>query len=190
MDQLPSLDFPAWASYAVVLAVGLASAWFQVSSLLATFPDRWGFISTWVLLLAHWTVPVLVFWFLDLTGALHDTSLFAALFVAIAYQQIFAGGVQGIKMPGQTPKLWQPFEKWVSRVADTIATQQKKARDDLKEALRTFVTSDGARMKVLEATAIKYAADAAALQSRVDAISAQTKPSIGELTLILPQLGI
>ena len=101
---------------------------------------------------AHTFVPVVLFWFLDYAGALHDTSLFAALVVAIGYRQIFAGGIEGITLPGQTSRLWQPFEAWVKRVGDRVQQQQKLHLDRFTEAV-IFIRAAPSRMEALEALA-------------------------------------
>ncbi|MBI2901787.1 MAG: hypothetical protein HYY17_16500 [Planctomycetes bacterium] len=63
-------------------------------------------------------VPLFLFWFLDYTAVIRDTSLFAALIVALGYRQIFSAGVQGILMSGETAKLWVPIQKWADRLAE------------------------------------------------------------------------
>src|SRR2546425_1150397 len=108
MEQITSPDLPAWLCYLLVLSVGMLVARENVNRLLASYPGHWSFGNTWALFWARAAIPVVLFWFLDYTAALRDTALFAALAVAIGYRQIFAGGIQGIAMPGQTPRLWQP----------------------------------------------------------------------------------
>src|ERR1041384_42499 len=115
MNQLVSPELSVYVCYLLVLLLGMWSAASQINRLLDSSPDRWNFGGTWLVFSAHVAIPLLLFWFLDYSNALHDTSLFAALVVALGYRQIFAGGVQGIMMPGQTPALWKPFEAWVGR---------------------------------------------------------------------------
>ena len=129
MDQFGSPDVPAFICYLVVLAVGALVARSNVSRILKLIPGHWRFFKTWLLFAAYLLLPITLFWFLDYTSALHDTSLFAALVVAVAYQQIFSGGVQGISMPGQSSKLWMPFERWTERVKDGVATRNKRLLD-------------------------------------------------------------
>src|SRR2546426_12084282 len=142
----------------------------QINELLASYPDHWGFLSTWVLFAAHGGLPVGIFWLLDYSSALHDTSLFGALLVALGYRQIVVGGVQGIQMPGPTPRLWEPFQAWVKRVADRIASQQKRYRDAIAEALRTYFSTDPLQLPNLEHVARVYSSDAPQLGAKLDAM--------------------
>jgi len=122
VDHTLSPDLPAYLCYGIVLALGVLVARATVNSLLAAQLSRWGDPNTWALFAAHTALPVVLFWFLDYTSALSDSSLFGALVVAFGYKQIFAGGVQGITMSRQTPRLWQPFEAWVSQIKESIVT--------------------------------------------------------------------
>jgi hypothetical protein len=146
-----SPDLPAYWCYAIVFAVGALVSASVVNQLLSQYPDRWAFAGTLTLFAAHMCVPVVLFWFLDYTGALHDTSLFAALVVAIGYKQIFAGGIQGITLPGQTSRLWQPFEAWVKGVGDRVQQQQKLHLDRFTEAVKIFIRATPSRMETFEA---------------------------------------
>src|SRR5688572_28177301 len=123
MDPLISPDMPSLWCYLIVLTVGMIVAASSINELLKDITERWGFLETWLLFAANTAVPVLLFWFLDYTNALRDTSLFAALVVAFGYQQIFKGGVQGILTPGQSSRVWQPFEAWVNKTSARIASR-------------------------------------------------------------------
>src|SRR5712692_6753660 len=163
MSGLSSPDIPAFVCYAIVLLVGMTVARATVNNLLNDYPDRWSFAGTWFLFLAHLVLPVVLFWFLDYTGAIQDTSLFAALLVAAGYQQIFAGAVQGIVMPGQTPALWRPFEAWVKKVSERIATRNKQYRDQFNEIVKTHLAADSARLGKFEELVLERSADPAKL---------------------------
>ena len=151
MTGFASPDLPAFWCYAIVFAVGAIVSASVVNQLLSQYPDRWAFAGTLMLFVAHTCVPVALFWFLDYAGALHDTSLFAALVVAVGYKQIFAGGIEGITLPGQTSRLWQPFEAWVKRVGDRVQAQQKVHLDRFTEAVKIFIRETPSRIEKLEA---------------------------------------
>lgn len=150
MVGFASPDLPAYWCYAIVLAVGALVSATVVNQLLSQYPDRWAFAGTLLLFGAHTLIPVALFWFLDYVGALHDTSLFGALVVAVGYRQIFAGGIQGITMPGQTPRLWQPFEAWVKQVADRVQLQQKIHLDRFTEAVKSYIRDKPERIETFE----------------------------------------
>jgi hypothetical protein len=176
MTGLSSPDIPAYFSYALVLLVGAVVARANVNNLVAGFGNRWAFAGTWWLFLAYVALPVLLFWFLDYTSALQDTSLFAALVVAIGYRQIFAGGVQGITMPGQTSALWRPFEAWVTRTNERILTRQKQYKDRFDERVRASFAADPERLRMFEALTLERSNDPAALTAALAPLRADPPP--------------
>jgi len=163
MTGLGSPDIPAYWSYALVLIVAVVVARANVNNCVAGFTNRWAFAGTWWLFLAYLVLPILLFWFLDYTSTLQDTSLFAALVVAAGYRQVFAGRIQGITMPGQTSALWQPFEAWVARTNDRIFTRQKQYKDRFDERVRASFTADPARLQQFEMLVFERSNDPAAL---------------------------
>jgi hypothetical protein len=163
MSGFASPDIPAYFSYALVLLVGTVVARANVNHLVAGFGNRWAFAGTWWLFLAYLALPVLLFWFLDYTSALQDTSLFAALVVAAGYRQIFSGGVQGIAMPGQSSALWRPFEAWVTRTNERILTRQKQYKDRFDERVRASLAADSERLRTFETLTLERSNDPGAL---------------------------
>jgi outer membrane protein OmpA-like peptidoglycan-associated protein len=167
-----SPDVPAYVNYIVVIVSGLVVAISTVNTLLSDLPDRWAFSRTWILTFAHIAIPPLLFWFLDYTDAAHDTSLFVALVVGFGYRQVFAGGVQGINLSGQTPALWKPFEAWVQRVKDGIVIKNKEYRDKFDTRSRRQIASEEARIEQLAALAPVHSSNAVTLNANVNAARA------------------
>jgi hypothetical protein len=173
---LASPDVPAYVCYAIVFLFGVIVAWSTVDKLLDGYPDHWAFSSTWALFCAHAALPIALFWFLDYVSALHDTSIFAALLVSVGYRQIFAGGVQGVTMPGQAATLWKPFEAWVSAVADRIGTKQKLYLDRFDEKVRSLIFGDPQRMASLETLVLSNSRDVPALQAALTGLPGTGNP--------------
>ncbi len=147
---------------------------------MASSPGRWGFLQTWLVFGAYMAVPLGLFWFLDYTGALHDTSLFSALIVAIGYRQILTGELKSITVTGGVSKLWSPFEAWALRVRDHIVTQSKRRSDLLEENLRDSLTRSPEKVNTLAEIAFlktTNAADRTKLNNDLNAVSAETKPN-------------
>jgi hypothetical protein len=142
MNGFQSPDIQAYYCYLVVLIVGTLVARARVNALLGRYRDRWAFSGTWTLFAAYTTLPLALFWFLDYTAITHDTTLFAALVVAALYPQIFAGGVQGITLPGQTAALWKPFEAWTKVIDKRISQRNKVYNDRFEEQVRTKIATD------------------------------------------------
>jgi hypothetical protein len=177
MNLLASPDLPAYWCYLLVLVVGMLVARSQVNRLLTAFPQRWGFLSTWGLFWAHAAVPAVLFWFLDYTTALRDTSLFAALVVAFGYRQIFAGGVESIRLPGQTQRLWQPFEKWVNDLVQHIIAVSRRYSERFDDSVRSYMAADAARIQRLLALAFSHTKQRAVLEGQMNALAAEANPS-------------
>jgi len=169
VTSFASPDLPAYLCYLIVFLFGAAVARARVSRVLQAYEDPWAFAGTWLVFFAYLGIPLVLFWFLDYTDALHDTSIFAALVVAVGYQQIFAGGVQGLAMPGQSSQLWKPFEAWVQKVADRIETLNKRYRDRFDEQVRTFIAADASRITKLEQLVNDRSHDPAALATALAA---------------------
>jgi len=176
VDKLGSPEIPAYLSYLLVFVCGMLVARSQVNRLLSAFPQRWGFLSTWALFWAHTAVPVGLFWFLDFTNALHDTSLFAALLIAFGYRQIAAGGVDSIRLPGQTQKLWQPFEAWVNRLVLRITGVSKRYLDRFDERVTSYLADDDSRVDNLMTAAFLYTQQRPQLEKSLADFNAEVIP--------------
>ena len=177
MDQFTSPDLPAWVCYVLVLIVGMVGARSNVKTLLADQRGYWGIANTWALFWAYAVIPVVLFWFLDYTSALRDTSVFAALVVAFGYRQIFQGGVQGIVASGPTASLWKPFEIWANRISQTIAARNKSAQDLFDQKVKTHLASDPTRLAELLRVTCLYTKDWAKLGTELAALAAKPAPA-------------
>jgi hypothetical protein len=176
MEQIASPDRPAYVCYAIVTFVGLWVAYAKVNKLMASSKERWGFFETWLVFGAYTVVPVLLFWLLDFTNAVHDTSIFAALLVALGYRQILAGETKGLAVAGQFSSLWSPFETWANAVRDRIATKSKIRSDRLYNKLQDFLAQDPVRAANLRALAYSMAEDGPQLTQDLTALAAQPMP--------------
>lgn len=107
-------------------------------------------------------LPVALFWFLDYTSVIHDTSLLAALIVAVGYRQIFSGNIQGITLSGQTALLWKPFQAWVQKVTTRIDELNTRYQYRFYEEVRSTLASDPNLVDRLEALVFERTADPAA----------------------------
>lgn len=180
MDDLLSPDWPAPTCYLVVLGVGMLSARAAVNRLLDSASGRWSFTDTWMLFWAQTAVPVALFWLLDHTKVIHDTSLFAALLIALAYQQVLEGGVQNIAAPSATSRLWQPFDKWRSVVTERIARSLKHRLDtfDSRVARHVAALPRAAGIDRLENVALERSPDPAELQAQLQGLPRQPSPAL------------
>lgn len=177
MEQIASPDKPAYFCYLVVVLVGLWVAQRKVNALMASSQGRWGFLETWLVFGAYALVPVLLFWLLDFSNALHDTSLFAALLVALGYRQILAGEMKGTTAPAQFSALWSPFETWANQVRDRIATKNKVTSDRFNNTLQSILAQDAARVAGLVELAYRTAEDPTQLATDLAALKSAPRPA-------------
>src|SRR5262245_40622286 len=135
MDLSVSPDLPAYACYGLVVFLGAFTAYVQISKRLAGMEGAWFLPRTWLLFALYIFVPVGLFWLLDRTGATTDTSFFAAIFIAIGYERIIAGGNQTIRAPGELSQVWTPFLAYADSVAQVVIRQSTTRQARLTEKL-------------------------------------------------------
>lgn len=180
MDQIASPDKPAYICYLIVIIVGLWVAYGKVNRLMASSLGRWAFLETWLVFLAYAVVPVLLFWILDYTNAIHDTAVFAALLVAVGYRQILAGEVKSAPVAGQFSALWSPFEAWGIQVRDRIVSKNKVRSDRFNEKLRIALSKTPAAVASLIELAYFVTVtptDRAELTAALQAIDTEQRPA-------------
>ena len=99
MDLSVSPDWDTRLCYLVVLLCGLVSARIQLYKRFveAKISGAWLVPNTWLVFGIYVFIPIALFWLMDRTSALTDTSLFAALLIGLAYPAILAGGFGGMR---------------------------------------------------------------------------------------------
>lgn len=177
MEQIASPDRPAYICYLIVIFVGLWVAYGKVNRLMTSSLGRWAFLETWMVFAAYAFVPVLLFWFLDFTNALHDTSLFAALLVALGYRQILAGEMKGTAVPGQLSALWSPFEAWANQVRERVFNKNTVRSNRFNEKLRVVLAQTPERVAELTELAYLVAEDRPQLIADLQAIAQEAVPA-------------
>jgi hypothetical protein len=173
MDMSVSPDLEAFCCYGLVLVLGLVAGRVQITNKLENLPGKWIMVNTWLLFFAYSLIPVALFWFLDRTNAIHDTSFFAAFLVGAGYQQLLTGKIGSIGAPGEISRFWQPFGAWADRIAvsirDRVATHSTLFDEKLLYSIRT----DQQRCDCLKQIAMAHTADPAALDQQLRAIESQ-----------------
>jgi hypothetical protein len=179
MDLAFSPDLPAWLCYAVVILVGLVVAWRRVSARLRDIsaqdsPAIWYFPRTWFLFALYALIPVLLFWLLDRTESIHDTSLFAALLVAITYERIMSGQQKTIAVSEGISSLWNPLNTYVASTAAQIKKEMlRSARRWDRFVLDSALTPDQSnppqfpRLDKMKKVAEQLTADLSGLQAQI-----------------------
>jgi hypothetical protein len=116
-----------------------------------------------------------LFWFLDRSNAIHDTSLFAAILIGIGYQQILSGELASIRPAGDISKVWQPFTAWADHVADRIRNRILRNEALFDERLLDVVRSDPAKLDSLRELAFTHTKNLPNLKTNLEEIEKQTE---------------
>lgn len=184
MDLAVSPDLEAFFCYAIVFALGLIVARRQVAQKMASFKGAWISLQTWLLFLAYSLLPVGLFWLLDRTGAIHDTSLFAALIIGFGYRQILEGSLNSISTSGEISALWKPFVGWTDDVALGITRRIMRRDARFRERVISQLAKDAAQLGHLRVLVESRtpAANLAKLKQNLDEIET-TYESLGEDTV-------
>lgn len=170
MDMSVSPDLEAFYCYGLVLLIGLLVAWSQVSKRLEKRPGKWIMGNTWLLFLSYALVPLILFWFLDRTNAVHDTSLFAAVLVGFGYQQILMGGLGGVRVSGDVSKFWKPFATWADSISNRIIERIKLNDSQFDERLLDIIRKDDKRFIDLKAVTMAHTMSLSQLDKLNDAL--------------------
>lgn len=179
MEPIASPDVPAYVCYLIVLVVGLLVGITRVNRLMASSPGRWRFFQTWMLFGAYALVPPFLFWFLDFTNALHDTSIVGALVVSLGYRQILSGEMKGVAAASPASRLWSPLEAWANQVRERIVTKSKLHSDRFNEEVRAQLAEKPDCVEALVALAYQSARSAGErdqLTAGLAALAAEPKP--------------
>jgi hypothetical protein len=180
VDLNVSPDLDAWICYIIVFAAGAWTAVGQISKRLGGIDGIWFFPRTWLLFAAYTAVPVGLFWLLDRTGAISDSSLFAAVLVGFGYERIITGGSQTLQAPGEVSQFWTPFLAYADRVSQLIFRQRDRSQMRLVERVVAAIVEDTKRYADLEALAKIRSPDVKALEDQLAAIDAASQNRGGQ----------
>lgn len=134
-----SPDVDARFCYLIVVLAGMLTAVRKVDERLANISGAWSALGTHRLFFFFWATPVVLFFLLDHSGAVNDTSPVAALVVAVTYGAILSGSAQpGLgqpAVPGQITNLWTQLLGDADKIsADVQSRLQTKTFTYLRSA--------------------------------------------------------
>jgi len=115
---------------------------------------------------------------LDRTGAITDTSLFAAVLIGVGYERIITGGDQTLRAPGDVSALWTPFLAYADKVAKVVLERGAQNQLRLAEKIIAEIMEVPERYAALEAFALARSSDIAKLRAALGAID--NVPGSGE----------
>jgi hypothetical protein len=167
-----SPDIDARFCYLIVMLAGMLTAVREVDSRLARIPGAWNDIGAHRLFGFLWLTPVVLFFLLDHTGAINDTSPVAALVIALVYSAFVAGAGQAA-LPNQVTGLWAKLLGNADRIqAEAQAQMQGRIFQYARGATRD-IASRPARFAKLQNLARRLVADPQALEARLAELDRQ-----------------
>ncbi|HLY54144.1 MAG TPA: hypothetical protein VKS60_01220 [Stellaceae bacterium] len=177
MDLGVSPDIDAVWCYGFVSVLGAWVGARQIRGRLGGIKGIWFQRRAWFLFIAYTAVPIVLFWLLDRTGAVTDTSLFAAVLIGLGYERILSGQDDALRVPGPVSSFWTPFLAYADTVTRAVADQTARDQTRLDEELIATIAAKPERYAALEALALSRALDRPALQARLDQIAAGANPA-------------
>jgi hypothetical protein len=170
VDLNVSPDLEAYLCYGIVVLIGAFIAIGQIRQRIGKIQGIWFIPRTWWFFAIYVAVPVTLFWLLDRTGAINDTSFFAAILVAFGYQGILTGGNQTLRAPGDVSQFWTPFVAYADRIAQLVRDQDAQTRRRLADKVIASVGQDANRIEALQQLAKKFSPDVGLLEQRLRTI--------------------
>ena len=167
MDLSVSPDIEVFWSYLIVLVLGVFVAYRQVATRLDGLKDVWLVADTWIMFFAYVAVPVGLFWLLDRTDAIKDTSLFAALLVGIGYERILAGSDGTLTAPKGVAGFWSPFVAYANRVAEKVRVAVQRSDRRMERRLLAHVLTNAELCKSFEDLARSLSTDLGSLDKQL-----------------------
>jgi hypothetical protein len=159
------LDIPAWAAYAGIIVISLYSAAKQVEEQLNKIPLRWTYLSSYLLFIVYFGLPIGLFWALDRVGAIHDSSLISALIVAFTYRAIVRG--QSDTKSSAVAALFKPILDWVNEVPGILAERIQAEDDEFATAVANNVAQNPTLLGHLEDWVVAHATNIVSVRRRL-----------------------
>jgi hypothetical protein len=175
MDLSFSPDVDAWICYLILVVVSCWVALRQVNRRLGNIDRIWFFPETWGLLLLYIAVPMVLFWFLDRTGAITDTSLVAALIVGLGYERIATGATNTVTAPGPVTDFWTPFLALADEISARAGARVAKAVNREADLISTKARLSASSFETLKSTVLQRSPNAAGLTQQLAAIDADPR---------------
>ena len=145
-----SPDVEAYICYLTLIVVSGISAAVNIYQMLGSIPRRgiWTIGRTWLLFGLYILIPVALFWLLDRTSAISDTSLLSAILVGFSYDQIMRNQITSISVATKVSTLLKPLQTWAEEAAKRVRLRLKNNDALAKEKLFTVLEKDNKKFEV------------------------------------------
>ena len=177
MDLALSPDLDARICYGIVFLCAILSACLQVRGRFVALkvPATWVWRAptTWLIFAIYILTPLGLFWLMDRANALNDTSLFAALLVALAYPAILAGGFGGIKAPAGLDGIFKPLTVFTDSLVEAVNKQLARMEKSLADHMVDRMLKDSKLFDELIQSVQSSASNAADLDKDLKELDAK-----------------
>ncbi len=169
-------DVSAWICYLVIAVIGSVVSFYHVNSKLYGAKILWLRIELWVVYLLYILFPVTLFWLLDASGEVKDTSLLWAALIALVYRKILSGNTEQVKAPDILSGYWVSLENLIEKLIENWGDSVHKFNQWQHRAIQRRLSAvDRAKLinllefsKRLEISVPEGIAQAASTQGDID----------------------
>ncbi len=168
-----SPDIDARFCYLIVMLAGMLTAVREVDARLARIPGAWTDPGAHRLFAFFWLAPLALFFVLDHSGAINDTSPIAALVVAIAYAAILSGSSAEGAMPQQLRGLWSKLLGDMDKLSANVQARMQLRNFEYRRRMIDEIAARKDRYERLRALTQRLVGDPAALEAALAAIDVQ-----------------
>lgn len=172
MELSFSPDWPCNVTYPLAWAFALWVTVRRTTEILG--PDdqqlAWSYFEWYFLIFVQSLIPVFLFFVLDYSGSLRDTSIFAAILTGLFYREIVSGKLADIKTKGLLVMIFAPFLAWAEDIAKSLSAKVIIHKEQFKEDIVRLVSNKPSLYSRLEVFAFAKCPDQAALKSQLQEI--------------------
>lgn len=111
-------DVSAWICYLVIAVIGSIVSFYHVNSKLYGAKILWFRVELWIVYMLYIMFPIALFWLLDASGEVKDTSLLWAILIALIYRKILSGENDQVKAPNVLSGYWVSLENLIEKLIE------------------------------------------------------------------------
>lgn len=165
-----SPDIDARFCYLIVMLAGMLTAVREVDSRLSRIPGAWSDMGAHRLFAVFWLTPVVLFFLLDHSGAINDTSPVAALVIAFTYGAILSAGAINAPLPQQLKGLWAKLLGDMDKLSASVQARMQLRNFEYRRRTIDEIARDASRFDRLLGLARRMVDDSAVLDAGLAAI--------------------
>ena len=132
-------DVSAWICYLVIAVIGAGVSFVHISSKSGGI-SFWLHPPLWLVFCIYVAVPLALFWVLDATGELKDTSLILAILIGLIFRSVLGGTDSQFKAPSAVSGIWISLEKIIDSITAKLAEKEHKYKAWKRRKIQRIIT--------------------------------------------------